>query len=84
MSLSKELQDWYNNQFDLFGTEGFKAITEQAGRMAEQYDTLSNLKTQEDLFFRQGQLDILRWFLNWESSVNTTFKDLNDDDPSAL
>ena len=77
--MDKETRQWYENQFDLFGEEGWKALIEQIKDMQETYNTVLDVTTEATLYHRKGQLDILNWLLEWEGVVNRTFKEIDDE-----
>ena len=82
--MDKETRQWYENQFDLFGEEGWKALIEQAKEMQETYNTVLDVTTEATLYHRKGQLDILNWLLEWEGVVNRTFKEIDDEQSQTL
>lgn len=82
--MDKETRQWYENQFDLFGEEGWKALIEQAKDMQETYNTVLDVTTEATLYHRKGQLDILNWLLEWEGVVNRTFKEIDDEQSQTL
>lgn len=78
--MTPELQQWYEDQFTLFNCTGYAALLETVSKMRSNYESLRNLKDEDDLRFRKGQLDILDWFTNWQNSVEQNYKDLQNED----
>lgn len=79
-TIDKELQTYYENQFDLFSSQGFRDFIEQVQNMYESYNEVTVLKDEKQLFFVQGQLDILQWLLKWQDTVLAAYKNLQDND----
>jgi len=78
--VTPELQQWYEEQFNLFNTQGWKDLIEQMKEMQKNYENLRNLPSDDTLKFRQGQLDILDWITGWQTSVEQNFKELQNED----
>lgn len=78
--MTDELRNWYEEQFTLFNTQGYKDLIEQMKEMQKNYENLRNLPSDDTLKFRQGQLDILDWIIGWQESVEQNFKELQNED----
>lgn len=78
--MTDELRNWYEEQFTLFNTQGYKDLIEQMKEMQNNYENLRNLPSDDTLKFRQGQLDILDWITGWQTSVEQNFKELQNED----
>ena len=78
--MTDELRNWYEEQFTLFNTQGYKDLIEQMKEMQKNYENLRNLLSDDTLKFRQGQLDILDWIVGWQQSVEQNFKELQNED----
>ena len=78
--MTDELRNWYEEQFTLFNTQGYKDLIEQMKDMQKNYENLRNLPSDDTLKFRQGQLDILDWIIGWQESVEQNFKELQNED----
>lgn len=78
--MNEELRNWYEEQFTLFNTQGYKDLIEQMKEMQKNYENLRNLPSDDTLKFRQGQLDILDWIIGWQESVEQNFKELQNED----
>jgi hypothetical protein len=77
--LDKELEIYFENQFDMTSSEGWKDFTEKVKEMVAKDSQVLTIKDQEELFKRQGRLDILLWILNWRQACEVTYKDLQDE-----
>lgn len=74
--MDQETQDWYSNQFEMFGTQGWRNLLEQLNDIIDHTDTVSNIKTEQELYFKRGELSILNWLVKWQSAVEENFKEL--------
>ena len=64
MSLSQELETYYNNFEALFRNEGFKQLCEELDQNARQLADIQTVKDNGDLFFRKGQVAAFASILN--------------------
>jgi len=74
--MDQETKDWYESQFEMFGTEGWKNLLNQLMDIIDNTDTISNIKTEQELNFKRGELSILNWLVKWQSAVEENFKEL--------
>jgi hypothetical protein len=75
-SLTPELQTYYENQFSMFASQGWKDLLEDFAALRKQVDVLSAVKDSNDLWYRKGQLDILDLFLNRKAQAEKVYEDL--------
>ena len=68
---------WYDNQFELFSTQGWKDFINKAEEIYEAYNDVSNIQTEDQLMKVKGVLENLRWVTSWEQVVNDTYKILS-------
>lgn len=83
MPLTKELQDFYEGQFDMMSTQGWKDLMEDILKVKNSYDTLSSVTETHTLDFRRGQMDILNWLYGLKGSYEQTYTDLQEDSGNA-
>tara|TARA_R110000744_G_scaffold39325_2_gene89576 strand:+ start:5383 stop:5640 length:258 start_codon:yes stop_codon:yes gene_type:complete len=69
--MDKELQDYYNDFFELFRTKGWKQLIEELDNNIEVASNLETVKDEQDLFFRKGQLSVFSSFKNLELVITT-------------
>ena len=67
---------WYEAQFDLFATQGYKELINKAKEIQATFNTLANVDSLETLWFKKGQLDNLNWIIGWQQAVEETYKEL--------
>jgi hypothetical protein len=77
--MDRELQTYYENQFDLMSHPGWKDLVDKFKELKAQYNDLSIVPDAQTLYTRQGQLDILNWLLSWKESCETAWKNLQQD-----
>ena len=76
--MDKELQKWYEDQFDMMSRQGWTDLIEKVSEIKETANDLSTVADAQQLHFRQGQLDILSWFINWKNTCEKVYEDLQN------
>jgi hypothetical protein len=76
--LDKELEKYYENQFDLFLHVGWKDFLEDAQRLKDSLPGISQIKGVEQLEYTKGQLDILDWLLGRKKMVDDAYEALQE------
>ena len=79
-SLDQETQQYYDNYFTLFSTDGWKQLTEELKQNALVINNVEATKDSNDLYMRKGQINVLAYILNLESTTNTNYDELNTSD----
>ena len=77
--MNKELETYFEAQFDMTSSQGWKDLTEKVKEMVQKDSQILTIKDQEELFKRQGRLDIMLWLLTWRNACEITYKDLQDE-----
>lgn len=62
----------------MFRTDGWKVLMDELRNNALQINSVEATKDNEELNFRKGQLNILAFVLNMESTVEHYLEDSND------
>ena len=75
-SIDKEVEEYYNKYFDLFTTDGWKQLIEELRQNALAINSVEATKDSDDLYIRKGQLNVLAYLFNLESTVNNNFEEL--------
>lgn len=76
--MEREEEKYYQALKDMFRTEGWKVLMDELRNNAIQINSVEVTKDNEDLHFRKGQLNILAFMLNMESTVEHYVEDSND------
>jgi len=79
-SLDQETEQYYNKYFDLFNTDGWKQLIEELKQNALVINSVEATKDENDLYVRKGQLNVLAYILNFETTTNTNYQELVSDD----
>lgn len=74
--MAPELQAYYEERFTLFASKGWKDLIEDTEEMYSSLDQVQNIKTVDDLKFKQGQLDILNWILTLKKVSEEAYDEL--------
>ena len=75
--VDKETQEYYDNYFSLFMTDGWKQLVKEFGNNAVPINSVEAVKDSNDMYFRKGQLNVLAHLLNMESIVTTNYEEAN-------
>ena len=73
----KELQEYYEEQFSMFSTVGWKDFIEDMQTLYDAVDDLGTIENEQTLWFRKGQLDILNLVLDRAKTYEAAWMDLN-------
>lgn len=73
----KELQQYYEEQFSMFSTKGWRDFIEDQQTLYDAIDDLSSVENVETLYFRKGQIDILNLILERRKAFESAWKELN-------
>lgn len=71
----KPLQAYYEAQFDLFASVGWKDLCEDLEALRDQVDHVKGISV-DDLKFKQGQLDILELILGRKVMCEKAYEEL--------
>lgn len=78
--MAPDLEKYYDNQFSMMATEGWKDMIEDFKELEK---NLSNVRTVADdhtLHFRLGQLDILDLILKRKDTCEKVYEELQHED----
>ena len=78
--MDQETQEYYDNYFSLFLTDGWKQLTEDFSNNMLSINSVEATKDVDDMNFRKGQLNILAHLLNLETIVNTNYEEASEQD----
>ena len=76
--MDQETQQYYDNYFTLFSTDGWKQLIEELKQNALVINSVEATKDVNDLYVRKGQLNVLAYLLNLEAATNTNYDELNN------
>lgn len=75
--MDKETQEYYDNYFSLFTTDGWKQLTQEFDNNAVPINSVEAVKDSNDMYFRKGQLNVLAHLLNLENIITTNYEEAN-------
>lgn len=76
--MDRDLITYYENRFDMMASVGWKDLLEDLEKMIETYNNVSSIDTLENLYFKKGQLDILRWVASLKQTSEEVFEELQN------
>lgn len=76
--MDKQLEQYFNNYFDLFGTDGWKQLMEELNNNALGVNNLQATKDSEDMYFRKGQLNVLASIINLQNTIEASHKEASE------
>jgi hypothetical protein len=68
--MDKADEQYYNDLQDTFMTAGWKELIKELSANTLNINSVEATKDNEDMFFRKGQLNILSFIINLESTVD--------------
>ena len=77
--MDKSDEQYYNDLQDTFMTSGWKELMKELSANALQINSVEAAKDNDDMFFRKGQLNILSFIINLESTVDRLQKEGSDE-----
>lgn len=75
--MEQSLAQYYDNQFEMMASVGWKDLMEDLSKLREEVDNIKTAKDAQQLHFRQGQLDILDLILNRRKTCEEVYDQLN-------
>lgn len=76
--MDQQLEQYFNNYFDLFNTSGWKQLMEELNNNALGVNNLQATKDSEDMYFRKGQLNVLASILNLQNTIEASHKEASE------
>ena len=73
----KELQEYYEESFDTFSSKGWRFFIEDLNTLLEALNDFETVDNVETLYFRKGQLDIIKLIKNRMSDFENAWQELN-------
>lgn len=70
--MDRATQNYYDARFDLFSKEGWREWIKEIQEFETTINNVDGVKTVEDLWFRKGQMDMIRYILHLETVSRAT------------
>jgi len=81
--MKKELQEYYENRFTMMATQGWLDLLEDLEIMIEATNTLSGVDTEQQLYFKKGEMSILNWIKNLRDASSEVYEQLQEEDENV-
>ena len=81
--MQKELQDYYENRFSMMATQGWKDLIEDLEIMIKATDTLAGIDSEQQLYFKKGEMSILNWLKNLRDASAEVYDQLQAEELDA-
>ena len=78
--MQKELQDYYENRFTMMATQGWVDLIEDLEIMIKATDTLAGVDTEQQLYFKKGEMSILNWLKNLRDASSEVYEQLQQEE----
>ena len=78
--MDKELQEYYENHFEMMASKGWKDLLEDFSRLKANINDVTLTTDTQDLYFRKGQLDILDLVLKRKEACEKVYEELLNED----
>ena len=76
--MDKELQEYYEERFNMMGTKGYTDLLTDVETMIEERNNLMATQSLEELHFRKGQLDVLHWIRTLKELSEEAWEQMNN------
>lgn len=74
--MDKELQTYYEETFSTMATLGWGFLMEDLEKLKQQVENIRTVEDAQQLYYRQGQLDILDLMLNRKKTCEEVYEQL--------
>jgi hypothetical protein len=81
--MQKELQDYYEHRFSMMATKGWQDLLEDLEIMIKATDTLAGIETEQQLYFKKGEMSILNWLKNLRDASAEVYDQLQAEEADA-
>tara|TARA_R110002153_G_scaffold170203_2_gene323011 strand:- start:1114 stop:1356 length:243 start_codon:yes stop_codon:yes gene_type:complete len=78
--VDKELQEYYENRFNMMATQGWVDLIEDVQDMFDSYNQINTADSLEELYKRKGQIDILQWMLTLKQVSEQSYEELQNEE----
>jgi hypothetical protein len=70
--VDKETEDYFGHLTDMFRSEGWKILMDELTSEVDNLTHVESIKDEQELYFRKGQLLVMKNMLNLESTMEAT------------
>jgi hypothetical protein len=76
--LDKELEQYYNNRFDLCVSPGWIELLEDLTEARSKYSKIEDINNIEDFWRNKGKVEILDYILNLKEISEKVYQEIQD------
>ena len=76
--MDKDLQDYYEERFNMMATQGWIDLIEDIEKMMDVYKDINSVSDIESLYYKKGQLDILNWIATLKGTSEKAWEELQN------
>ena len=81
--MNRELQDYYEDRFSMMASKGWQNLIEDIESMLSSTDTIRGVDTEQQLWFRKGEVSIMTWLKNLRESSTEVYEQLQKEEDNA-
>lgn len=81
--MQPEIQKYYEDRFSMMSTKGWKDLMEDIDLMLKATDNLSGVDTENQLWFKKGEVSIMNWLKNLRDSSAEVYEQLQEDEDAS-
>ena len=81
--MNRELQDYYEERFSMMASKGWQDLIEDIELMLSSTDTIKGVDTEQQLWFRKGEVSIMTWLKNLRESSTEVYEQLQKEEANA-
>jgi hypothetical protein len=81
--MNRELQDYYEERFSMMASKGWQDLIEDVELMLSSTDTIKGVDTEQQLWFRKGEVSIMTWLKNLRESSTEVYEQLQKEEDNA-
>lgn len=81
--MNRELQDYYEERFSMMASKGWQDLIEDIDLMLSSTDTIKGVDTEQQLWFRKGEVSIMTWLKNLRESSTEVYEQLQKEEENA-
>ena len=81
--MNRELQDYYEDRFSMMASKGWQNLLEDIEVMLSSTDTIRGVDTEQQLWFRKGEVSIMTWLKNLRESSTEVYEQLQKEEDNA-
>lgn len=74
--MSNEDLEFYERRFDLFALKGWTDLINDLDTLKQQLQDLSQIRTEQDLWYRKGQLEMVNYLIQLKTLTEQAYEEL--------